>query len=190
MCTSTRAVIAVCVCARERDARVQACHVWSGVGPARESSLHFPAPEQRPWFQVFLIVVQTESFLHRMRYNGADISKGQRRRLQGEKVVERALVLSCGTCRGCQSCEVPVVVARHRVHVGHERTQFWVTALLSRPQHRTRNCTQMYATVLNTQLYATVRNCTQGCTQLYATVRNSVRTTEKEKETRVPTALA
>lgn len=28
MCTSTRAVIAVCVCARERDARV-ACHVWS-----------------------------------------------------------------------------------------------------------------------------------------------------------------
>ena len=36
MCTSTRAVIAVCVCARERDARV-ACHVWSGAGPARES---------------------------------------------------------------------------------------------------------------------------------------------------------
>ena len=58
----------------------------------------------------------------------------------------------------------------------------------------------MYATVLNTQLYATVRNCTQlyttvhNCTQLYAglyaTVRNSVSTTEKEKETRVPTALA
>ena len=38
MCMSTRAraVIAVCVCARERDARV-ACHVWSGAGPARES---------------------------------------------------------------------------------------------------------------------------------------------------------
>ena len=29
MCTSTRAVIAVCVCARERDARV-ACHVPRG----------------------------------------------------------------------------------------------------------------------------------------------------------------
>ena len=37
MCTSTRAVIAVCVCARERDARV-ACHVSvRGAGPARES---------------------------------------------------------------------------------------------------------------------------------------------------------
>ena len=39
MCTSTRAVIAVCVCARERDARV-ACHVCRVVrsgSPARES---------------------------------------------------------------------------------------------------------------------------------------------------------
>jgi hypothetical protein len=26
--------------------------------------LHFPAPEQRPWLQVFPLVVQTESFLH------------------------------------------------------------------------------------------------------------------------------
>ena len=40
MCTSTRAVIAVCVCAREREPRRAAglaCHVWSGAGPARES---------------------------------------------------------------------------------------------------------------------------------------------------------
>ena len=29
--------------------------------------LHFPAPEQRPWLQIFPLNVQTESFLHRRR---------------------------------------------------------------------------------------------------------------------------
>ena len=30
-------------------------------------ALHFPAPEQRPWLQIFPLNVQTESFLHRRR---------------------------------------------------------------------------------------------------------------------------
>ena len=34
--------------------------------------LHFPAPEQRPWLQVFPLVVQTESFLHQ---SGKKVSK-------------------------------------------------------------------------------------------------------------------
>ena len=33
----------------------------------RALALHFPAPEQRPWLQVFGLGVQTESFLHRRR---------------------------------------------------------------------------------------------------------------------------
>jgi hypothetical protein len=35
-------------------------------------TLHFPAPEQRPWLQVFPLVVQTESFLHQ---SGKKVSK-------------------------------------------------------------------------------------------------------------------
>jgi hypothetical protein len=38
----------------------------------RPSPLHFPAPEQRPWLQVFPLVVQTESFLHQ---SGKKVSK-------------------------------------------------------------------------------------------------------------------
>jgi hypothetical protein len=40
--------------------------------PIESYALHFPAPEQRPWLQVFPLVVQTESFLHQ---SGKKVSK-------------------------------------------------------------------------------------------------------------------
>ena len=46
------------------------CPDWKGLGmqwTVVSVALHFPAPEQRPWFQVFSLIVQTESFLHRRR---------------------------------------------------------------------------------------------------------------------------
>ncbi len=60
--------------AREAGARevVTAAEEMEAEAAAAKAALHFPAPEQRPWLQVFPLVVQTESFLHQ---SGKKVSK-------------------------------------------------------------------------------------------------------------------